>query len=167
MRFFLRILDSFSFLHIHINIVPFMPVFIFQFVCLFSVLILRSNTLSHFVCVFLFKLFPFSLLWSCFCIIYAYSFILYQVDLFCSFWLVCFPSYLEENIYIKSKRREKILLYYIMLYYIVSLHRENETKRNEMKEEKIVTYKQLFPIICVTVTTFFKSFLFNYNIYIY
>lgn len=47
-----------------------------------------------------------------------------------------------------------------MLYYIVSLHRENETKRNEMKEEKkIVTYKQLFPIICVTVTTFFfKSF---------
>ena len=55
---------------------------------------------------------------------------------FVRFWLVCFPSYLEENIYIKSKRREKILLYYIMLYYIVSLHRENETKRNEMKEEK-------------------------------
>ena len=56
-----------------------------------------------------------------------------------------------------------------MLYFIVSLHRENETKRNEMKEEKkIVTYKQLFQIICVTVTTFFSNrLLFNYNIYIY
>ena len=54
------------------------------------------------------------------------------------FWLVCFPSYLEENIYIKKQEEGEdiIILYYVILYCFTPQRKRNETKRNEGRKKK-------------------------------